>query len=160
MKRFSNIHSDLLYNLQYHKNEFARDIEKNPNTAFQHINQISTLVGSKFKVSLQLHFPNSSKILDVNSYGTENIGIVVDKFKKTFPIPRDLIKQAAKEMLGEVTTQDAYMYEGKEGLKIIMKQGRIEILPGSVHLWCKVNQEISRFMDWLMDAIYFQELKS
>jgi hypothetical protein len=160
MKRFSDIHSDLLYNLRYHKNELARDIEKNPNTAFQHINQISTFVGSKFKISLQLHFPNSSKILDVNSYGTENIGIVVDKFKKTFPIPRDLIKQAAKEMLGEVTTQDAYMYEGKEGLKIIMKQGRIEILPGSVHLWCKVNQEISRFMDWLMDAIYFQELKS
>jgi hypothetical protein len=29
-----------------------------------------------------------------------------------------------------------------------------------VHLWCKVSEDISRFMDWLMDAIYFQEFSS
>jgi hypothetical protein len=158
MRRFSNLHSDLLYNLRYHKQELERDIKKNPNTAYQHINQISSFVGDRLSISIQLHFPSSSKILDVDSYGTENIGIVLDKFKKTFPIERDIIKKAAKELLGDVTVKDAYMYEGKEGLKIIMKQGRIEILPGSVHLWCKVNEDISRFMDWLMDAIYFQEL--
>jgi hypothetical protein len=107
-----------------------------------------------------LHFPNSSKILDAGSYGTENIGIVLDKFKKTFPIEREIIKNAAKELLGKVTVQDAYMYEGKEGLKIIMNDGRIEILPGSVHLWCKVNEDISKFMDWLMDTIYRKELSS
>jgi hypothetical protein len=160
MKRFSNLHSDLLYNLRYHKQELERDIKKNPNTAFQHINQISNFVGAKLNVSVQLHVHSSSKILDVDSYGTENIGIVLNKFKKSFPIQRDIIKNAAKEMLGDVTTQDAYMYEGKEGLKIIMLDGRIEILPGSVHLWCKVSEDISRFMDWLMDAIYFQEFSS
>jgi hypothetical protein len=85
---------------------------------------------------------------------------VLNKFKKSFPIQRDIIKKAAKEMLGDVTTQDAYMYEGKEGLKIFMKDGRIEILPGSVHMWCKISEDISRFMDWLLDAIYFQELSS
>lgn len=160
MKRFSDLHADLLYNLRYHKQELERDIKKNPNIAFQHINQISNFVGAKLNVSVQLHFPSSSKILDVDSYGTENIGIVLNKFKKSFPIQRGIIKNAAKEMLGDVTTQDAYMYEGKEGLKIIMKDGRIEILPGSVHLWCKVSEDISRFMDWLMDAIYFQEFSS
>ena len=160
MKRFSNLHSDLLYNLQYHRQELQRDIKINPNTAFQHINQISNFVGARANVSIQLHFPKSSKIIDVDSYGTENIGIVLNKFKKSFPIQRDIIKKAAKEMLGDVTTQDAYMYEGKEGLKVIMKHGRIEILPGSVHIWCKVSEDISRFMDWLMDAIYFQELSS
>ncbi|HEY7109422.1 MAG TPA: hypothetical protein VH415_08345 [Nitrososphaeraceae archaeon] len=160
MGRFSNLHSDLLYNLQYHEQELEKDLNKNPNIAYQHINQISNFVGARFNVSLQLHFPNSSKILDAGSYGTENIGIVLDKFKKTFPIEREIIKNAAKELLGKVTVQDAYMYEGKEGLKIIMNDGRIEILPGSVHLWCKVNEDISKFMDWLMDTIYRKELSS
>jgi hypothetical protein len=107
MKKFSEIHSDLLYNLGYHRPELEKDVARNPNVAYQKINQISAFVGSKFQISLQLHFPNSSKIRDVNSYGTENIGIVVDKFRKTFPISRELVKQSAKETLGDVKAQDA-----------------------------------------------------
>src|SRR6185503_15144659 len=156
MKKFSEIHSDLLYNLRYHRPELVKDIAKNPNVAYQQINQISNFVGSRFQISLQLHFPNSSKIRDVNSYGTENIGIVVDKFRKTFPISREIIKQKANETLGVIKALDAYMYEGKEGLKIIMDSGRIEILPGSVHLWCNIDENVKSFMYWLMDEIYFK----
>jgi hypothetical protein len=156
MKTFSTIHSDLLYNLSYHRPKLEKDLVKSPNVAYQQINQISNFVGSRFQISLQLHFPNSSKIRDVNSYGTENIGIVVDKFRKTFPISREIIKQKAKETLGVIKALDAYMYEGKEGLKIIMDSGRIEILPGSVHLWCKIDENVKNFMDWLMEEIYFR----
>ena len=156
MKTFSNIHSDLLYNLRYHRPKLEKDLAKSPNVAYQQINQISNFVGSRFQISLQLHFPNTSKIRDVNSYGTENIGIVVDKFRKTFPIPREIIKQKAKETLGVIKALDAYMYEGKEGLKIIMDSGRIEILPGSVHLWCNIDENVKNFMDWLMEEIYFR----
>jgi hypothetical protein len=155
MKKFSTIHSDLLYNLRYHRLKLEKDLAKSPNVAYQQINQITNFVGSRFQISLQLHFPNSSKIRDVNSYGTENIGIVVDKFRKTFPISREIIKQKAEETLGVIKALDAYMYEGKEGLKIIMDSGRIEILPGSVHLWCNIDENVKRFMDWLMDEIYF-----
>jgi len=154
MKTFSTIHSDLLYNLSYHRPKLEKDLANSPNFAYQQINQISNFVGSRFQISLQLHFPNSSKIRDVNSYGTENIGIVVDKFRKTFPISREIIKQKAKETLGVIKALDAYMYEGKEGLKIIMDSGRIEILPGSVHLWCNIDENVKIFMDWLMDEIY------
>ncbi|MDQ5868947.1 MAG: hypothetical protein M3530_04375 [Thermoproteota archaeon] len=157
MKKFSDIHSDLLYNLRYHRQELEKDLAKSPNVVYQQINQISTFVGSRFQISLQLHFPNSSKIRDVHSYGTENIGIVVDKFRKTFPISREIVKQSAKEILGDIKALDAYMYEGKEGLKIIMDSGRIEILPGSVHLWCNIDENVTRFVDWLMDEIYFRE---
>lgn len=157
MKKFSDIHSDLLYNLRYHRQELEKDLAKSPNVVYQQINQISTFVGSRFQISLQLHFPNSSKIRDVQYYGTENIGIVVDKFRKTFPISREIVKQSAKEILGDIKALDAYMYEGKEGLKIIMDSGRIEILPGSVHLWCNIDENVTRFVDWLMDEIYFRE---
>lgn len=154
MKKFSEIHSQLIYNLQYHKLELERAVKRNPQFAFNQINQITSFVGSKWNVALQLHFPTSSKIMDVNSYGTENIGMVFDKFKKTFPIARERIKLTAKEMLGNVRADDAYMYEGKEGVKIIGNFGRIEILPGSIHLWCKIDETISSFADWLMQEVY------
>jgi hypothetical protein len=131
-------------------------LKKRPKDAYNLLNQLSEFTGSRHQVVLNLHFPNSKKIYDVESYGTENLGMVVDKFRKTFPIPREIIKQKAIEILGEVTPQDAYMYEGKEGLKILTPQGRIELLPGSIHLWCKIDENLKEFCDWLMQEVFLK----
>jgi len=97
--------------------------------------------------------------MDLAAYGTENVGIVVDKFKKTFPVPRETVKQKAIDLIeGGVLPQDAYMYEGKEGVKVIMPEGRIEVLPGSVHFWCMVDK-IRSYGDWLVDSIYLPDKK-
>lgn len=153
---FSNLYSELLFNIRYHKEEIQKSLKKNPQDAYHLINQISEFTGSRYKVTLNLNFPNSNKIYDVESYGTENLSMVVDKFRKTFPIPRETIKQKAKEFLGEVTPQDAYMYEGKEGLKILTPHGRIELLPGSIHFWCKIDENLKKFCDWLMLEVFFK----
>lgn len=150
---FSNLHSDLLYNIEYHNNEIQRALKKSPNSAYQYVNQLSEFTGSRYNLTLNLHFPDPKKIYDVENYGKENLGLVVDKFRKKFPIPRDIIKQKAVELLGNVTAQDAYMYEGKEGLKILSPQGRIEILPGSIHLWCTIDDNLIKFCDWLMQHV-------
>ena len=150
---FSNLHSDLLYNIKYHNNEILQALKKSPNSAYQYVNQLSEFTGSRYNVTLNLHFPDPKKIYDVENYGKENLGLVVDKFRKKFPIPRDTIKQKAMELLGNVTPQDAYMYEGKEGLKILSPQGRIEILPGSIHLWCRIDENLIKFCDWLMQQV-------
>lgn len=150
---FSNIHSDLLYNIKYHNSEIQQALKKSPNTAYQYVNQLSEFTGSRYNVTLNLHFPDPKKIYDVENYGKENLGLVVDKFRKKFPIPRDIIKQKAMELLGNVTPQDAYMYEGKEGLKILSPEGRIEILPGSIHLWCRIDDNLIKFCDWLMRRV-------
>jgi hypothetical protein len=150
---FSNIHSDLLYNIKYHNNEIQQALKKSPNSAYQYVNQLSEFTGSRYNVALNLHFPDPKKINDVENYGKENLGLVVDKFRKKFPIPRDIIKQKAMELLGNVTPQDAYMYEGKEGLKILSPGGRIEILPGSIHLWCRIDENLIKFCDWLMQQV-------
>lgn len=150
---FSNIHSDLLYNIKYHDNEIQQALKKSPNSAYQYVNQLSEFTGSRYNVTLNLHFPDPKKIYDVENYGKENLGLVVDKFRKKFPIPRDIIKQKAMELLGNVTPQDAYMYEGKEGLKILSPEGRIEILPGSIHLWCRIDENLIKFCDWLMQQV-------
>lgn len=153
---FSNLHSELLFNIRYHKEEIQESLKKNPQAAYHMINQLSEFTGSRHKVILNLHFPSSKKIYDVESYGTENLGLVVDKFRKSFPIPREIIKQKAVEFLGDVSPQDAYMYEGKEGMKILTPQGRIELLPGSIHLWCKIDENLKRFCDWLMQEVFFK----
>ncbi len=130
--------------------------KKNPRMAYQKVNELALFVGSRYSVDMQLHFPVPAKVSDVDSYGTENVGVVVDKFRRTFPVPRETIKQKAVEMLGGAKAQDAYMYEGKEGVKVVMPDGgRLEILPGSVHLWCQIDDRIKKYADWLMQNVYF-----
>jgi hypothetical protein len=46
------------------------------------------------------------------------------------------------------------MYEGKEGLRIELPSGRIELLPGSAHFWCPIDERIIKFGDWLMANVF------
>jgi hypothetical protein len=155
MVLFSTLIDELRENIDHNKNILQLILNKDPNKAYQKINEISLFTGSRYKVSLQLHFPDSKKISHIESYGEENIGIVIDKLRKTFPIQRQTIKLKAIEIMGNnVKSQDAYMYEGKEGVKIIFEKGRIEILPGSCHFWCKIDERVRSYGDWLMKNVY------
>jgi hypothetical protein len=158
MVLFSDLIKELRSNILANSKNLQRILNRSPNTAYQKVNELASFIGSRYNLSLQLHFPNSKKILDIDSYGTENIGIVVDKFRKTFPITREEVKHMAIEILdNNVEAHDAYMYEGKEGVKIIFENGRIEVLPGSIHLWCKVDDEkLKNYVDWLMQNVYFR----
>ena len=133
---FSALIDELKSNIYNNRNMLKVILRKSPNSVYQQLNKLALFTGSRYNLTLQLHFPDSKKISDIDSYGTENIGIVVDKFRKKFPVPREDIKQKAVELIGNnIKTLDAYMYEGKEGVKILLQNGRIEILPGSIHLW-------------------------
>ena len=94
---------------------------------------------------------------NIDGYGKENISIVIDKFRKTFPIQREQIKQKAIDAFTNAKIIDAYMYEGKEGIKIIFNdkdRSHIEILPGSFHLWIKIDKNVENFCNWLLENIY------
>ncbi len=146
--------NELKIEIERKKENMRSLVARNPQWAYAELNQIAYMVGAKYGAQLQFHFPDTKKISDVDSYGNENIGIVVDKHRKRFPIPRDSIKEKAQEILGEVDAKDAYMYEGKEGLKIFLIEGRMDILPGSVHLWCRIDESVKKFVDWLMLECY------
>ena len=64
--------------------------------AYYKLNELSNFVGSRYNLKLEIHFPNSNKVYDIDNYGKENISIIIDKFRKTFPIQRERIKQEAK----------------------------------------------------------------
>jgi len=155
---FSALVEELRSNMHNNRNALYIILKKSPTIAYQKINDLAGFTGSRYNLNLQLHFPDSKKIHDIDSYGTENLGIVVDKFRRTFPIPREDIKRKAIEVIGNnIQAQDAYMYEGKEGIKLVLENGRIEILPGSIHLWCNVEEKkIQIFCDWLLQNVYFR----
>ena len=129
-------------------------LKKNPAMAYTKITDIGTQVGTKYNVKLLVNFSEKEKIYDFDSYGTQDLSIIVDMKKHNFPINREIITSKAKEMLGKVETKDAYMYEGKEGVKVFLDSGRIDILPHSLHVWCKFSDKVTKFCDWLLDEVY------
>jgi len=151
---FSAIMHDLQRELHSNMPQIRFLLQKTPALAFTTINEISAKVGKKYNLSLSLNFPERGKIEDFESYGTENIGMVIDKFRKTFPIKRKLIKSKASEIFENVQIQDAYMYEGKEGVRILLDAGRLDILPASLHIWGKFDKKITEFCDWLLVNCY------
>ena len=66
----------------------------------------------------------------------------MDQSKTRFPIERELVKSTALEKIPRARTQDAYMYEGKEGAKIFHDGGRIDVLPHSLHIWWECLPQI------------------
>ncbi len=157
MNEFSSLITDLTYNIDSNMEFFKTTLTKKPNLVYYKINELSTFVGSRYNLKLELHFPNSSKIYNTDEYGKENISIVIDKFRKAFPIPREQIKQEATNSFKNANVIDAYMYEGKEGIKIVFNdriKSRIEILPGSFHLWVKIDKDVEKFCNWLLLNVY------
>jgi hypothetical protein len=158
MNEFSSLIKDLSNNINSNMEFFKTTLITKPTMVYYRINELSNFVGSRYNLKLELHFPNSSKIYNTNEYGTENISIVIDKFRKVFPISREIIKQKAINSFKNANVIDAYMYEGKEGIKIVFNdeiKSRIEVLPGSFHLWVKINADVEKFCNWLLLNVYF-----
>jgi hypothetical protein len=156
---FSDLINEFRESINYNRKAFNTILKQSPNGAYKKVNELSLFVGKRYSLKLQLHFPDPSKIANIDLYGLENIGIVVDKFRKTFPIHKQDIKLKAIEIFGsDVYTQDAYIYDGKEGVRINYGNGRIDVLPGSLLLWCVIDEKVKNYGDWLMQNVYFPTL--
>ena len=151
---FSEITTSLQKQLKSNLPQIRILLKKNPGLAFTTINEISSNVGKEYNIRLSLNFPERGKIEKFELYGTENIGFVFQRDSKTFPISRELIKSKALEILGPVQIEDAYMYEGKEGVRVNDIGYRLDILPSSLHVWGKISNNINKFCDWLLENCY------
>ena len=166
MDEFTNLLLELKNNIDANIGFFQKTVIQNPTLAFYKLNELSRFVGLRHGLVMEIHFPDRRKIGDIKCYGTENMSFIFDKFRKTFPIGRDQIKlQATRGLEGNIQIIDAYMYEGKEGLKINFEgsksnNSRIDLLPGSFHLWTKIDDEIQRFGDWLLSNVYYERVKN
>jgi hypothetical protein len=129
-------------------------LKKNPALGYTKMNEISRVVGQKFGLKLILNFPKQGKIEETEFYGKRDVSIIIDLQRKNFPIDRSIIKSKAQEIFVNVEAVDAYMYEDKEGVRVLFERGRIDVLPHSLHIWCEFKDDVTKFCDWLLENVY------
>lgn len=151
---FSMMSSELQANLKSNLPQIRILLKKNPAIAYTKITEIGLDVGRKYNVQLLVNFPHREKINEFEMYGKRDLSIIIDRQRRNFPIERSVIKSKAREIFGSVQADDAYMYEGKEGVRIMFDGGRIDILPHSLHVWCYFDQKVTEYCDWLLSEVY------
>ncbi len=156
---FSELTSDLQAQLKRDLAQIRFLLKKNQGMAYARIVEIGKEVGKKYNIKLVVNFPKEGRIDEFDMYGRRDLSLIIDHERKRFPIDRELIKQKAKEMLGDVQTEDAYMYEDKEGVRVFTDNWKIDILPHSVHIWTEFNENVTAFCDWLMENVYQMKKK-
>ncbi len=154
MMIFSELTSDLQAQLKRDLAQIRFLLKKNQGMAYARIVEIGKEVGKKYNIKLVVNFPKEGRIDEFDMYGRRDLSLIIDYERKRFPIDRELIKQKAKEMLGDIQTEDAYMYEGKEGVRVFTDNWKIDILPHSLHIWTEFNENVTAFCDWLMENVY------
>ncbi len=159
MMIFSELTSDLQAQLKRDLAQIRFLLKKNQGMAYARIVEIGKEVGKKYNIKLVVNFPKEGRIDEFDMYGRRDLSLIIDYERKRFPIDRELIKQKAKEMLGDVQTEDAYMYEDKEGVRVFTDNWKIDILPHSVHIWTEFNENVTAFCDWLMEDVYLMKKK-
>ncbi len=156
---FSELTSDLQVQLKRDMAQIRFLLKKNQGTAYARIVEIGKEVGKKYNIKLIVNFPKEGRIDEFDMYGKRDLSLIIDYDRKRFPIDRELIKQKAKDTLGDIQTEDAYMYEDKEGVRVFTKDWKIDILPHSLHIWTEFNENVTAFCDWLMENVYQMKKK-
>ncbi len=159
MMIFTELTSDLQAQLKRDMAQIRFLLKKNQGTAYARIVEIGKEVGKKYNIKLIVNFPKEGRIDEFDMYGRRDLSLIIDYDRKRFPIDRELIKQKAKETLGDIQTEDAYMYEGKEGVRVFTDNWKIDILPHSLHIWTEFNENVTTFCDWLMENVYQMKKK-
>jgi hypothetical protein len=156
---FTELTSDLQVQLKRDMAQIRFLLKKNQGTAYSRIVEIGKEVGKKYNIKLIVNFPKEGRIDEFDMYGKRDLSLIIDYDRKRFPIDRELIKQKAKETLGDIQTEDAYMYEDKEGVRVFTDNWKIDILPHSLHIWTEFNENVTTFCDWLMENVYQMKKK-
>ena len=156
---FSELTHELQKELKTNLAQIRFLLKKNPAMGYTRIVEIGKEVGKKYSINLVVNFPKEGRIDEFEMYGKRDLSLIVDYEKKNFPMDRNIIKEKALEILGDVKTEDAYMYENKEGVRVFGEGWKIDILPHSLHVWTEFDERVTKFCDWLMDDVYLVKRK-
>ena len=157
---FKTITEDLQKTLKSNLPQIRFLLKKNPGIAYKEIGEIGKNVGKKYDIELLVNFPHEGKIENFEMYGKQDLSLIIDMERKRFPIDRSIIKEKALELLGDVKVEDAYMYEDKEGARVIFNdniQDKIDILPHSLHIWYEFTKPVTEFCEWLLENVYLMK---
>ncbi len=151
---FSKLTEQLQHALKKDLAQIRFLLKKNPAMAYTRLVEIGEDVGKEYNIKLIVNFPHEGKIEEFDMYGKRDLSLIIDRERKNFPIDRKIIKDKAKEIFGDIEVEDAYMYEGKEGVRAYAPGGKIDILPHSLHIWTVFDEKVTNFCNWLMNNVY------
>jgi hypothetical protein len=144
---------DLWKNLELRQSEYAKFMNDDDKiTAYEIINRIASEVGTKWGVFLQLNFPPGQPKLSSSSLGHGNLTMLVFRERKTFMnVSQSEIIHAFDPLKPTAIDPAGFGYEG---FRVRLSNGRIDCLPGGVHLWCEITPEVLDVLDWLFTNAY------
>lgn len=134
------------------RGEYSLLLAENPLQAFETINRIASQVAARYGIFLQLNFPPGQGSLSLSEIGHRDLSMLVHRDRKEFQnVPNDEIKHAFNS-LNPVSFDSAGF--GYQGFRVRLRSGRIDCLPGGVHLWCEITQDVLIVLDWLFTNAY------
>ena len=146
---------DLWKELEAKRGQYEDLIQEDRIEAFGIVNRIASEVGGHWGVFVQLNFPPGHHKLTVSGLGHRDLTLLVYRDRKRFDPVTELEVKRAFEPLNPLSFDPAGF--GYEGFRVRLPSGRIDCLPGGVHVWCEITPEVLGFLDWLFTNAY--ELK-
>jgi len=144
---------DLWKSLEIRQDEYTNFMNDDHRiTAYEIINRIASDVGTKWSVFLQLNFPPGQSKFNSSGLGHSNLTMLVFRDRKKFTSVSESEVKHAFDMLKPIAIDSAGF--GYEGFRVRLSNGRIDCLPGGVHLWCEITDEVLEVLDWLFANAY------
>ncbi len=144
---------DLWKSLELRQLEYENLLDRDDEIkAFEIINRIASDVGSKWSVFLQLNFPPAQFRFSSSSVGHSNLTVLVFRDRKKFTSVSESEVRHAFDPLNPTAIESAGF--GYEGFRVRLSNGRIDCLPGGIHLWCEITPEVLDVLDWLFTNAY------
>ena len=143
---------DLWSSLEAGRDEYAKLLDNDKLRAYEIINRIASEVGQRYGILLLLNFPPghySPRLLDL---GHRDLSMLVQRGREKF----DHVSEAEVKKIFEHLNPIGFesLKRSQEGFKAQLSSGRIDCLPGGVHLWCEITPEILEVLDWLFTNAY------
>jgi len=143
---------DLWQTLEKHRKEYERFLNEAKLEGFWAINRIAARVGDKWGVFIQVNFPPGRSIRNLEKLGHQDLSILVHRERRSFQgITEEELKEAFRAL--NPVSYDSTGF-GYEGFRVKLASGRIDILPGGIHIWCEITPEVCKFLDWLFIQAY------
>jgi hypothetical protein len=84
--------------------------------------------------------------------GHQDLSILVHRGQEKFdPVSEEDVKKVF-ERLNPLSFESSK--RNQDGFKAQFSDGRIDCLPGGVHLWCEITPEVLGVLDWLFTKAY------
>jgi hypothetical protein len=144
---------DLWESLEVRRSEYENLLDDgNENRAYETINRIASDIGNKWGVFLQLNFPPGQSSFSSSKLGHQNLTVLVARDRKKFTNVSESEVRQAFDPLNPIAIESTGF--GYEGFRVKLSSGRIDCLPGGLHLWCEITPEVLGVLDWLFTNAY------